>query len=179
MRQSLPPLSQIRGIPRLFLSAFLITLTCGYLAGVYFVDETTGNTPSGISQQFRGNESLPLEMVQEIKYPKSTREMLNIVHSHVTSFALIFFAVGALFLLSSAPEKAKMFLVVEPFCATLLIFGSMVGVRYLPASWAVPLATVMMLAGLTTFGALMTMVGISLFEMWSGRPLVKRSRQIE
>ncbi|RMG69096.1 MAG: hypothetical protein D6715_00620 [Calditrichaeota bacterium] len=177
MSAGLPTLSQIRGVPRLFLSAFLITLTCGYLSGIYFVHLTTGNSPAGISQQFRGNESLPLEQVKEIKYPKSTREMLNIVHSHVTSFALIFFAVGAIFLLSSLPDGMKKFLLVEPFVATLLLFGGMVGVRYLPAGWALPLGILMMVAGITTFLVLLAMVGICLYEMWAGRPLTVRKAQ--
>ncbi len=165
----LPRLAELRGLPRAFLTAFLVTLTLGYLTGIYFVDYTTHGTPEGIVQQFRGNEDLPMEAVQAIKYPKSDREMLNIIHAHVTSFALIFFGAGGVFLLSGVRRSWKWFLAVEPFVATLVLFGSMAAVRYLPASWAFPMAVLMMLAGLTTFLALLLMVSISLYELWAGR----------
>ncbi len=164
-----PRLATLRGLPRAFLTAFLVTLTIGYLTGVYFVDYTTHGTPSGVVQQFRGNEDLPMEAVQEIKYPKSDREMLNIIHAHVTSFALIFLGAGGVFLLSSVRPRLKKWLVIEPFIATLVLFGSMAAVRYAPDAWALPLAVLMVVAGLTTFIALLVMVGLSLWELWVGR----------
>lgn len=164
-------LTQLRGIERSFVTAFLITLTVGYLTGIYFVDFSTGSTPTGIVQQLRGNEDQPIEGLTEIKYPKSPREMLTIIHTHVVSFGLIFFGVGGVFLFSGVRRKLKYILIVEPFVATLVLFGSMALVRYLPPGWIYPFSLLMMLAGLTTFVALILMVGISLYEMWAGRPV--------
>lgn len=164
-------LTSANSLMRGFLTAFLLTLLTGYLTGVYFVDFTTESHPEGILAQFRGNEDAPLETVQEIKYPKSTREMLTIIHAHITSFALIFFGAGSIFLLTQVRKSIKYFLVTEPFVATLVLFASMAGVRYLPETWAYPLTWLMMLAGLSTFVALFAMVGIALYELWTGQPI--------
>ncbi len=159
-------LRELRGAARLFVTAFLVTVTIGYLTGIYFVAFTTHGTPAGTVHQFRGNEEEPLEEIEEIKYEKGSLEMLNIIHTHVTSFALIFFAVGGVFLFSSAPPGLKAALAVEPFAATLLLFGGMAGMRYLGEGMALPLALVMMLAGLSTFVCVIAMTSMALWEMW-------------
>lgn len=123
----------------------------------------------GWCNPFRGNEEVPLEAVQEIKYPKSPYEMLHIVHAHITSFALIFLAVGRLFLDTSVSARWKAILTLEPFAATLLLFGGMVAVRFLPKSWALPASWVMLVAGASTFIGLHAMIGRMLWEMWHPR----------
>lgn len=162
-------LADLNGPARWFVTVFLVTIMAGYLAGVYFVYSTTQGTPTGTVQRFRGNENIPVEEVQEIKYPKPTAEMLNIIHTHVTSYALIYLAVGGLFLFSSYGPKVKAFLTVEPFLGTLLLFGGMAGLRYLGEGAASLFAYVMLAAGLLTFGCFLAMVGLSLWELWRPR----------
>ncbi len=159
-------LRDLRGTPRLFVTSFLVVMAVGYLHGVYFVDFTTHSSLKGTATNFRGNEDLPIEQAAELKYAKTLPEMLNILHTHITSFALIFFAVGGIFLFSSTRDRLKVLLAVEPFVATLVLFGGMWGVRYAPEGLAGLFAGLMLLAGVTTLLCFLAMVSISLWEMW-------------
>src|SRR3990172_5501863 len=107
-------LQRVKGLPRLLVTAFLMVLGFGYLSGAYFAVSTTHFSSEGTRYQFRGNEDVPFDKIDEIKYPKSTEEMLNIVHSHVSSFALIFFSVGIIFYFSSIRGKWKSVFILEP-----------------------------------------------------------------
>lgn len=161
-------LRTVDGAVRWFLTAFLVTITAGYATGIYFVAFTTHGSVTGTVHEFRGNEDVPLEEAREIKYAKDTLEMLNVIHAHVTSFALIYLAVGGIFLCSSYGPKLKGALAVEPFAATLILFGGMAALRYLGSGAAGVFAAVMMAAGLSTFGCFLAMVVLSLWEMWRG-----------
>lgn len=164
-------LRDLRGSPRLFLSAFLVVMSAGYFHGLYFVDFTTHSSAEGTVIQFRGNEDLPFESGGEIKYAKTLPEMLNIIHSHLISFALIFFGVGGVFLFSTVKDRLKAILALEPFVATLVLFGGMWGVRYAPEGlWSTAIAWTMLLAGVVTAICFTVMVSVSLWEMWRGAP---------
>lgn len=161
-----PRLGIVNGVVRWFLTAFLVTITAGYATGIYFVSFTTHSSVTGTVHQFRGNEDVPLDEAREIKYAKDTLEMLNVIHAHVTSFALIYLAVGGIFLFSSYRPALKGLLAVEPFAATLILFGGMAALRYLGSGAAGAFAGLMMVAGLSTFGCFLAMVVLSLWEMW-------------
>lgn len=161
-------LRNLQGVPRLFVSAFLVALTVGYLHGIYLVDFTTHTSAKGTYYNFRGNESVPVEEATEIKFPKSFAEMLDIIHTHIISFALIFFSVGGVFLFSSAAERLKALLLVEPFAGTLVVFAGMWGVRYAPPELAHAFGWLMLIAGIITFLCFGAMVGLCLWEMWAG-----------
>jgi len=152
---------------RLFLTAFLITITLGYAAGLYFVAHTTDMTPGGAVEEFRGNEELPVSQIDEIKFAKDTLEMMNIIHTHVTSFALIYLAVGGIFLFSRFRRTLKIALAVEPFAATVLLFGGMAGLRYFDSAVADVFAWLMMVTGTITALCFVSMVGLSLFDLWA------------
>lgn len=159
-------LRSLRGTARWLVTWFVIVVGVGYMTGILFVQHTTHNTPTGVVHQFRGNEDVPLEEVAEIKYPKSPYEMLNILHAHITSFALIFLAVGGLFLGTSTSARWKALLALEPFAATLVLFGGMAAVRFLPEAWAWPAAWIMLVAGISTFVCLYAMIVRILWELW-------------
>jgi hypothetical protein len=164
-----PRLHELDGVVRLFLTAFLVTISLGYFAGVYFVSHTTSVTSRGTIEQFRGNEDSVSADRMEIKFEKSTLEMLSLIHSHVTSFSMIYLAVGGIFLFSSFSRRLRIILTIEPFLATILLFGGMAGLRYLGGSAATALAWLMMVAGFSTFLCFAAMVGLSIREMWSMR----------
>jgi hypothetical protein len=109
---------------RLFITAFLVVLTCGYAVGLFFVDHTTNGTPGGISAEFRGDEG-DVDGTG-MKFGKGLREMYTVVHNHLLSLSILFFIVGSVFYFTSGiPAGWKTFFLVEPFVAILTTFGGL------------------------------------------------------
>lgn len=106
---------------KVFIGAFIIILSIGFYTGLLFVNETSTGTPSGIQENYQGNEED--ENAEIMKFKKSERQMLTIVHTHVLSMSFIFFLLGGLVWLTKASKKLKLFLTVEPFLSVVLTFG--------------------------------------------------------
>ncbi|TDS16956.1 hypothetical protein DFQ03_1445 [Maribacter caenipelagi] len=106
---------------RLFIGAFVIVLSVGYFTGLLFVSETSTASVDGIEENYLGNESD--ENADVMKFKKSERQMLTIIHTHILSMSFIFFLLGILVWLTKLPTKLKVVLTVEPFLSVLLTFG--------------------------------------------------------
>ncbi|MDO6854361.1 hypothetical protein Q4599_12285 [Cellulophaga lytica] len=106
---------------KLFIGAFVVILSIGFYTGLMFVNETTGAKPTGITENYLGNEED--EDAEVMKFKKSKREMLTTVHTHILSMSFIFFLLGGLVWLTKLPKKLKLFLTIEPFLSVLLTFG--------------------------------------------------------
>ena len=150
---------------RLFITAFLLVVTAGYAVGLAFVDHTTSGTPSGISEEFRGNEgsgAVTTETAPELKFEKSPRELYTFLHNHIFSLSMLFFCVGAVFSFSSVRPGLRSFLLVEPFVAIVTTFGGIWLLRYVsPAfSWLV------IVSSLSMIGCYVAMVVLILKELW-------------
>jgi len=85
----------------------------------------------------------------------------RVAHTHLQSIGLIFFVVGVIFSATSLPERLKTLVVVTPFVALVLDFGSRFLARYHHAFVYGMMATGA-LAGL----AFAVMVSYSLYEVW-------------
>lgn len=112
---------QLPKTAKLLITAFLITLSFGYYAGLRFVSENTNNTTQGIEEQYLGNEDG--EGVEEMKFKKSEKEIITMVHNHVVGMSMLFLALGAILLITSIPPILKKILIVEPFLSVILTFG--------------------------------------------------------
>lgn len=108
---------------KLLLAAFIVVLSIGFFTGLRFVGETSTVNPHGIEEQYLGNESDTAATV--MKFKKSDKEMLSIVHSHILSMALIFLLVGLILSISRLPYKLKLILMLEPFVSVMLTFGGL------------------------------------------------------
>ena len=106
---------------KLLITAFLVVLSIGFYSGLFFVNTNAEMTVKGIQENYLGNEDN--ENATIMKFKKSEREMLTIVHSHILSMAMIFFFVGLLLLTTSLNSKIKLFLIIEPFISVILTFG--------------------------------------------------------
>jgi len=104
-----------------FLIAFLVVLSTGYFTGLAFVNQTESTHPSGIVENYNGNEEN--ELAKVMKFKKGKREMLTIVHTHVLSIGFIFLCMGVLLWGTELSTPWKLFLTIEPFCSILLTFG--------------------------------------------------------
>ena len=121
---------------KVFIFAFLLTLSFGYYTGVIFVKHTTEFTPHGIEENYNGNQTEEViteddwendewgrENFDPLKYKKSEQEIISIVHAHVISFSLIFLLLGVIVMLTSIPVWLKKMLIIEPFISIVLTFG--------------------------------------------------------
>lgn len=167
-------LPRLRDLPRLLrhlLASFLIVIAAGYTLGAFFVDHTTDTDPDGIAERFLGTEGVGIDPMamppeREIQYEKSAAEVLNITHTHVISLALVFLAVGGIFVFASGiPGWLRGFLVLEPFLSIVLTFGGMWLLRYHSPSWSILIAVSGMLMSLCFY----VMVGVSVWQLLRGR----------
>ena len=114
----------IQTLPRYvkqFIAAFVIVLSIGYFTGLQFVRQTNSDNPSGMVENYLGNEDL--EDVPVMKFKKGEYEMLTLLHSHVLSISFIFFFLGGLIAITSLPKNLKAFLMIEPFVSIVFTFG--------------------------------------------------------
>lgn len=108
---------------KILIGAFIIVLSVGFYTGLLFVGETSSAKPSGIEQQYLGNEND--EEAEVMHFKKSDQEMLTLVHNHILSMALIFFLVGGLVSITRLNKKLKRFLIFEPFVSVITTFGGL------------------------------------------------------
>ena len=101
--------------------AFLLVLSVGFYGGLGFVNNTTSMQASGIATHYLGNEEI--EDAEIMKFKKSEREILTIVHNHILSMSVIFFLLSLILATTSINKKLKYFLMIEPFISIILTFG--------------------------------------------------------
>jgi hypothetical protein len=129
-----------------FIAAFVIVLSIGYYTGLQFVRQTESDNPSGMVENYLGNEDL--EEVAVMKFKKGEYEMLTLLHSHVLSISFIFFFLGGLIAITSLPRKLKAFLMIEPFVSIVFTFGGIYllwkGILWM--KWVVMISGILMTA---------------------------------
>ncbi len=106
---------------KLFIGVFVVVLSIGFYTGLLFVSQTSTTSPDGIVENYNGNEAD--EDAEVMKFKKSERQMLTIVHTHILSMSFIFFLLGILVWLTKLPKNWKLFLTIEPFLSVVLTFG--------------------------------------------------------
>jgi len=108
-------------LAKLLIGAFVLTLSFGYYTGLRFVNENTNNTVQGIEETYLGNEDD--EDAEEMKFKKPEKEIITMVHNHVLSMSVIFFALGCILLITSINPMLKKVLIIEPFVSIVFTFG--------------------------------------------------------
>ncbi len=115
---------KIRTFPgeiKILITFFVITLNIGFFTGIGFVKNTTHLNLKGIESQYLGNEKE--EEAKVMKFKKSEKEILTVIHNHILSFSLIFFLLSGLLSLTSINKRWRSFLMIEPFVSIILTFG--------------------------------------------------------
>jgi len=118
---------KLRQLPKelkLLALLFLSSLLFGYGASFMILVDQTSLSPSGIAENYNGNEDD--EEADTMKFRKSKFEMLTSVHSHVFTLSLIFLATGILVFFTGLPQKSKLFLMAEPLISLLVTFTSLI-----------------------------------------------------
>lgn len=157
---------------KIFIGAFVIILSIGFYTGLLFVSHTSTNTPTGIEQNYLGNEEDEhmlddgeSEEITEMKFKKGKREMLTIIHTHILSMSFIFFLLGILVWMTQFSKKWKLFLTVEPFVSVILTFGGI----YLLWSGILWMKYVVLFSGIL-MTATFTVSSLSVLYQLLGRP---------
>jgi len=144
---------------KMFISAFVIVLSIGYITGLQFVRQTESIAPNGIEENYLGNEDR--EDVQVMKFKKGKREMLTIIHTHILSMSFIFFLLGGLVSMTTLSLKKKAFLMIEPFVSIILTFGG-IYLMWMGMSW---MKYIVMLSGTLMTIVFMLSAGVVLFQL--------------
>lgn len=126
---------------KLLIGAFVIVLSIGFFTGLLFVEDTSSVNPNGIEEQYLGNETD--ENTAVMKFKKSKREMLTLVHNHMLSMSIIFVLLGAILSVTQLNKQLKLFLMIEPFLSVILTFGGL----YLLWSGLIWVKYIVMLSG--------------------------------
>tara|TARA_R110002050_G_scaffold74772_6_gene160274 strand:+ start:41505 stop:41993 length:489 start_codon:yes stop_codon:yes gene_type:complete len=108
---------------KLLIGAFVIVLSIGFYTGLLFVGETSTANPNGIEEQYLGNEDD--ENAEVMRFKKSDKEMLTLVHNHILSMSIIFFLLGLIVSITKLNNKLKLILMIEPFASVILTFGGL------------------------------------------------------
>ena len=148
-----------------FLATFIVVLSIGYFTGLLFVNQTETTHPSGIEENYLGNEE-DLE-TNVMKFKKGEREMLTIIHTHILSMSFIFFLLGGIMLFTQLPTSLKMFLIIEPFFSILFTFGG-IYFMWIGINW---MKYVVMISGVLMTLIFTTSVLIALYQL-----LIKKNK---
>lgn len=108
---------------KLLITGFVIVLSVGFYTGLLFVGETSTANPNGIEEQYLGNEDD--ENAEVMRFKKSDKEMLTLVHNHILSMSIIFFLLGGIVSITKLNNKLKLILIIEPFASVILTFGGL------------------------------------------------------
>ena len=100
---------------------FILVLSIGYFVSILLVDHTSSLSPTGIEENYLGNESKDPQDIY--KFKKTKYQIYNLLHSHIISMSIIFFITGLLLLITDLNYYFKMFLIIEPFVSILITFG--------------------------------------------------------
>lgn len=106
---------------KMLIGAFLVVLSIGFYGSIKFVNLNTGSTPQGIEENYLGNEND--EDATVMKFKKSEREILTIIHNHMLSLSVIFLLLGFLVAMTNLPDKWQTYIMIEPFISVILTFG--------------------------------------------------------
>lgn len=161
---------------KLYLTMFLLVMTCGYLMAIVNINTVTGllkenYTPGqkvqfsfggspvqGIVNLYRGSEKDP-EGYPGMDLPTMTTSS----HTHFIAMGLMVFCLGLPFLFTATlPEWLKKFVLVDSFAAVIIAVGSFWAIKYV-SPYA---AYLMMLSGMLLGFCVMFETAVPLYEMW-------------
>ncbi|MCB0380126.1 MAG: hypothetical protein KDD24_02640 [Flavobacteriales bacterium] len=144
---------------KMLLVCFLITLSFGFYTGLLFINENTNSTFNGVEEHYLGNEDD--ENAEVMKFKKSKKDIVTMVHNHVLSLSIIFLLLGGLLLLTNLSPILKKILIVEPFISLLLTFGG-IWVMWSGVLW---FKYIIMLSGILMTATFTASVLIILFQL--------------
>ena len=144
-----------------FLTFFLITLTCGMIIGLVYLNHTTNLSANGTINRISGSQEEAGFDIPDY-YPKPISELLVTTHNHIIGFALIFFMIGGLFYFNTIVNGFwKNFIMIEPLISVLVTFGSIWGLRFISTDFIY----ITLVSSTLIYASYFVMVFIILYEV--------------
>ena len=125
-------LSQLPKDFRILVCCFVIVLNIGFFTGFNFVRVSTSLSTNGIEENYLGNEED--EDAEIMRFKKSEKEILTLIHNHILSLSLVFFVLAVLLYMTNVSPMLKIFLLFEPFASLVLTFGG-IYIMWLGVIW--------------------------------------------
>jgi len=143
-----PPLQSWPAALKKLIFIFVCVAFLGVVVGGVMIEVTTHLTPEGVVQQYQGMDQSQMSGTEEMKFPKSVKEMLITTHNHILGLSSLFVIVGFLYLTSVEQRRWQVILAVEPLISLVVTFGGLWVVRYL---WS-PFVYIVILSGTLMIG---------------------------
>jgi hypothetical protein len=122
------PLSQLRRSDKTLITLFSSAIAVAMLVGVANYYQRTHLTIQGTQEWYRGNEDNPAP--DELRFPKTTLELLDVTHPHLFFQSIMFFVLCHVFSLTQVRERWKVSLYAAAFASVLTEAGLPWLIRY-------------------------------------------------
>ncbi len=152
--EGVPQLNTWRGPARVWALGFCASVVLGLCVSILMVFFDSGLRPQDLGTRFAGPES-------DRVFPHTMRSLLQTTHTHLYTIAFLEFLLGGLFLLSSASNKIKTFLICIVWSAFALDHAGM----WLVFQFGKSRVWMLMLGGTTISVSLFAQVGWCLKDL--------------
>jgi hypothetical protein len=150
---------------RITFSGFLVFVLIGFASNLAILAWNTGLTPEGIAHYYRGFEPPPGSL-EDLRYPKELRELLENLHFHVYIVPMLLLVVTHVFFMTRFSEASKVWSTALLWVALFAELASPFAVRYAGAAFAWG----KLVSSLLFHGALLLQGVGCLFDAWAPPP---------
>lgn len=137
---------------------FLVFLLVGFLTIGGYEFRQIGFHPVAVAEHYHGSA----EGGEEMAFARSFASLLETTHFHAFIMGIIYLTLAHLFVATATSRKFKVILVVSGFFFTFLDLLAPWGIRYFSAG----LAPLLLTAWIGEWVSYMTMILISLYDLW-------------
>jgi hypothetical protein len=158
------PLHQLRRSDRILITLFASAIAVAMLVGVANYYQRTHLTVTGTQEWYRGNEDDP--QPTELRFPKTTLELLEVTHPHLFFQSIMFFILCHVFSLTLVRERLKIALYASAFASVL----SEAGLPWLIRFGSEAFAPLLLASTSLMCLCILVLVVVPVREMWFAAP---------
>ncbi len=146
---------------KLIYTGFLLLVAIGLLTILAFQIARIGISYERLVVHYRGGE-----LGQEIAFPKTFAELLEVTHFHAFMMAIIFLALAHLFIATSLRPSLKFFITSVAFLGTVIDLIAPWLIRYVSPLFAL----LQLLSWIGMWMGYLPMILFPLYDMWLKKP---------
>ena len=139
------------------LLSYLFSLALGMTFGLMYVYLTSEMNPSGILEQYLGNND-----DWEPKLKKTFIDLVSHAHNHITMFSILFLSISLIFNQTSTINGLwKKFLMIEPFFSIIITFTGFFALGYVTSSFVY----IIIISSVLMYICFYVMLLVSIYEL--------------